>query len=149
MELTAGRGVDVILNSLAGEAIPMGLSCLAEFGRFVEIGKRDIYQNTRIPLWPLRRNASFHVVAMDAVFSGDEKLARQLLQEIAELVELGALSPLPFRSFPACRIDAAFRLMAQGKHIGKVVVAFPERVRSPAQRTACSQPLRSGSMVAT
>ena len=75
MELTAGRGVDVVLNSLAGEAIPMGLSCLAEFGRFIEIGKRDIYQNTRIPLWPMRRNASFHVVAMDAVFSGDEQLA--------------------------------------------------------------------------
>ena len=53
-------------------------------------------------------------------------LTRQLLEEIAELVEEGALSPLPFRSFPACRIDAAFRLMAQGKHIGKVVVAFPE-----------------------
>jgi NAD(P)-dependent dehydrogenase (short-subunit alcohol dehydrogenase family)/acyl carrier protein len=64
---------------------------------------------------------------MDAVFSGDEELARQLLEEIAELVEQGALSPLPFRSFPACRIDAAFRLMAQGKHVGKVVVAFPER----------------------
>ena len=127
MELTDRRGVDVVLNSLAAEAIPMGLSCLAEFGRFIEIGKRDIYQNTRIPLWPLRRNASFHVVAMDAVFSGDEELARQLLEEIAEMVEQGALSPLPFRSFPACRIDAAFRLMAQGKHVGKVVVAFPER----------------------
>ena len=126
LELTAGRGVDVILNSLAGEAIAMGLSCLAEFGRFVEIGKRDIYQNTRIPLWPMRRNASFHVVAMDAVFNGDEQLASQLLQEIAELVEGGELSPLPFRSFPACRVDAAFRLMAQGKHVGKVVVAFSE-----------------------
>ena len=126
MELTAGRGVDVVLNSLAGEAIPMGLSCLAEFGRFIEIGKRDIYQNTRIPLWPMRRNASFHVVAMDAVFSGDEQLASELLHEIAELVEVGALSPPPFRSFPACRVDAAFRLMAQGKHVGKVVVAFSE-----------------------
>src|SRR4029450_9716724 len=126
MDVTAGRGVDVVLNSLAGEAIPMGLSCLAEFGRFIEIGKRDIYQNTRIPLWPMRRNASFHVVAMDAVFSGDEQLASHLLQEIAELVEGGTISPLPFRSFPACRVDAAFRLMAQGKHVGKVVVAFSE-----------------------
>ena len=127
MELTGRRGVDVVLNSLAGEAIPMGLSCLAEFGRFIEIGKRDIYQNSRIPLWPLRRNASFHVVAMDAVFGGDEELTRQLLHEITEMVEQGALAPLPFRSFPACRVDAAFRLMAQGKHIGKVVVAFSER----------------------
>src|SRR6185436_6004860 len=59
MELTDRKGVDVVLNALAAEAIPMGLSCLAEFGRFIEIGKRDIYQNSRIPLWPLRRNASF------------------------------------------------------------------------------------------
>jgi acyl transferase domain-containing protein/NADPH:quinone reductase-like Zn-dependent oxidoreductase/NAD(P)-dependent dehydrogenase (short-subunit alcohol dehydrogenase family)/SAM-dependent methyltransferase/acyl carrier protein len=127
MELTGRRGVDVVLNSLAGEAIPMGLSCLAEFGRFIELGKRDIYQNSRIPLWPLRRNASFHVIAMDAVFGGDEELARQLLHEITEMIEQGALTPLPFRAFPACRVDAAFRLMAQGKHIGKVVVAFSER----------------------
>jgi len=126
LELTDRRGVDVVLNALAGEAIPMGLSCLAEFGRFIEIGKRDIYQNSRIPLWPLRRNASFHVVAMDAVFSGDESLTRNMLGEIAALVGKGKLTPLPFRSFAACRVDAAFRLMASGKHIGKVVVSFPE-----------------------
>jgi acyl transferase domain-containing protein/NADPH:quinone reductase-like Zn-dependent oxidoreductase/SAM-dependent methyltransferase/acyl carrier protein len=129
LELTGRRGVDVVLNALAGEAIPMGLSCLAEFGRFIEIGKRDIYQNTRIPLWPLRRNASFHVVAMDAVFAGDEALTRQMLEEISGLVESGALYPLPFRSFPASRVDSAFRLMAQGKHIGKIVVTFPETFR--------------------
>jgi NADPH:quinone reductase-like Zn-dependent oxidoreductase/acyl carrier protein len=126
MELTGRRGVDVVLNALAAEAIPMGLSCLAEFGRFIEIGKRDIYQNSRIPLWSLRRNASFHVVAMDAIFSGDEARSREMLNELVELVEKGALTPLPFHSFPASRIDAAFRLMASGKHIGKVVVSFPE-----------------------
>jgi NADPH:quinone reductase-like Zn-dependent oxidoreductase/acyl carrier protein len=126
MELTGRRGVDVVLNALAGEAIPMGLSCLAEFGRFIEIGKRDIYQNSRIPLWPLRNNASFHVVAMDAVFHGDEKLTRQMLEKLATLVEKGAITSLPFRAFPASRVDAAFRLMAGGKHIGKVVVSFPE-----------------------
>jgi acyl transferase domain-containing protein/NAD(P)-dependent dehydrogenase (short-subunit alcohol dehydrogenase family)/acyl carrier protein len=126
MRLTNNKGVDVVLNSLAGEAIPMGLACLAEFGRFIEIGKRDIYQNSRIPLWPLRANASFHVVAMDAVFNGDEELTRNLLAEVTARVEKGAFRPLPFRSFPACRIDAAFRLMAQGKHIGKIVVAFPK-----------------------
>ena len=125
LDLTDGKGVDVVLNALAGEAIPMGLSCLAEFGRFIEIGKRDIYQNTRIPLRPLRNNASFHVVAMDAVFHGDEELTREMLEEISALVEKGALRPLPFRAFPACRIDSAFRLMSGGKHIGKVVVAFP------------------------
>ena len=81
MELTDGAGVDVVLNALSAEAIPMGLSCLAQFGRFIEIGKRDIYQNSRIPLWPLRKNASFHVVAMDAIFSGDEARTRDLLEQ--------------------------------------------------------------------
>ncbi len=125
LELTGRKGVDVVLNALAGEAIPMGLSCLAEFGRFIEIGKRDIYQNTRIPLRPLRNNASFHVVAMDAVFHRDEELTRKMLADICKLVDKGALRPLPYRAFPAGRIDSAFRLMAGGKHIGKVVVAFP------------------------
>ncbi|MES2476327.1 MAG: SDR family NAD(P)-dependent oxidoreductase [Verrucomicrobiota bacterium] len=126
MELTAGRGVDVVLNALASEAIPMGLSCLAESGRFLEIGKRDIYMNSRIPLWGLRRNSSFHVIAMDAIFAGDEAKTRDLLAEVADLVDQGALTALPFRSFPASRIDAAFRLMAGGKHTGKVVVGFAD-----------------------
>ncbi len=78
-----------------------------------------------------------------------------MLGEIAGLVEKGALTPLPFRSFPACRIDAAFRLMASGKHIGKVVVAFPEAfvprrgeplaaaIRDQAGRLLISSPARS------
>ena len=124
MELTDRRGVDVVLNALASEAIPMGLSCLAEYGRFIEIGKRDIYQNSRLPLWSLRKNASFHVVAMDAVFAGDEELTRELLGQINDLVKERALTPLPYRTFPASRVDAAFRLMAGGKHTGKVVISF-------------------------
>ena len=126
MELTDGRGVDIVLNALAAEAIPMGLACLAEYGRFIEIGKRDIYQNSKLPMFALRRNASFHVVAMDAVFAGDEELTRELMGEITGLVEAGSLTPLPYRSFPSNRVDAAFRLMAAGKHTGKVVVSFAE-----------------------
>lgn len=126
LAITDGRGVDIVLNSMAAEAIPMGLSCLAPFGRFVEIGKRDIYQNSRLPMWPMRQNGSFHVVAMDAVFDGDADLTRQLLDDVAELVEKRALAPLPYRAFPASRVDGAFRLMAQGKHIGKVVISFAD-----------------------
>lgn len=126
MELTGGRGVDAVVNALAAEAIPMGLSCLAEFGRFIEIGKRDIYQNSKLPLWHLRKNASFHVVAMDAVFAGDGELTRRLLTEVTDLMRQGKLTPLPYRSFPSYRADAAFRLMAAGKHTGKVLLAFAD-----------------------
>ena len=125
-KLTGGRGVDAVLNALAAEAIPMGLSCLAEFGRFIEIGKRDIYQNSKLPMWHLRKNASFHVVAMDAVFAGDAALTRELMAEITALVAAGKLRPLLHRSFPANRLDAAFRLMAGGKHTGKVILNFAE-----------------------
>jgi len=124
--ITGGRGVDAVLNALAAEAIPMGLSCLAEFGRFIEIGKRDIYQNSKLPMWHLRKNASFHVVAMDAVFAGDAALTRELMAEITALVAAGKLRPLLHRSFPANRLDAAFRLMAGGKHTGKVILNFAE-----------------------
>ena len=113
MELTGRRGVDVVLNSLAGEAIPMGLSCLAEFGRFIEIGKRDIYQNSRIPLWPLRRNASFHVVAMDAVFSGDEELARATARGDRRIGRAGralaAAVPLVSRRAASTRLSGSWR----------------------------------------
>src|SRR5260370_28552562 len=114
MGLSGRVGGVGVLNALAAGGIPMGRLCLEGFGRFIEIGKRDIYQNARIPVWPVRRNASFHVVAMDAVFAGDQELTRKMLEEISGLVEIGALAPLPFRSFPACRVDSAFRLMAQG-----------------------------------
>jgi acyl transferase domain-containing protein/NADPH:quinone reductase-like Zn-dependent oxidoreductase/acyl carrier protein/SAM-dependent methyltransferase len=137
-EITDGKGVDIVLNSMAGEAIPMGLSCLAPFGRFVEIGKRDIYQNSRLPMWPMRQNGSFHVVAMDAVFDGDAALTGQLLDDVIELVDKGALHPLPYRAFPASRVDGAFRLMAQGKHIGKVVVSFADAL--VVRRAAAQEP---------
>ncbi|MFM7375835.1 MAG: SDR family NAD(P)-dependent oxidoreductase, partial [Chthoniobacterales bacterium] len=94
--------------------------------RFIEIGKRDIYQNSKLPMWHLRKNASFHVVAMDAVFAGDAALTKELMAEITALVAEGKLRPLLHRSFPANRLDAAFRLMAGGRHTGKVILNFAE-----------------------
>jgi len=102
--------------------------------------KRDIYQNSRLPLWSLRRNASFHVVAMDAVFAGDAEQTRELMAEISGLVEQGAprarFHSGPF--LPAASM-AAFRLMAGGKHTGKVVVAFSDAFCA---RVGASRPRR-------
>src|SRR5260221_3427077 len=68
---------------------------------------------------------------MEAFFSGDETLTRQMLAEISDLAEQPPLCAFRYGSFPACRVDAAFRLMAQGKHIGKVVVALPAAFLPP------------------
>src|SRR5262249_36924716 len=65
MRETNGEGVDVVLNSLAGEAIAAGLEVLREGGRFLEIGKQDIYRNARLGLFPFRRNITFSAIYLD------------------------------------------------------------------------------------
>jgi len=122
--LTAGRGVDVVLNSLAGEAIAQGLSILAPYGRFLEIGKRDIYQNSRIGLRPLRNNAAFHAIDLAQVVRDRPDWVALRLKRLRDLLEKGLLRPLPHRVFPSDQIAAAFREMAQARHVGKIVVSM-------------------------
>jgi len=120
---TKGRGVDLVLNSLAGDAIAKGLSALAPGGRFLEIGKRDIYANTAIGLRPLRNNVSMHVIDMGQILSGSRSEVQNLLQSVMKLFRSGALLPLPYSLLPFSRAAEAFRQMAQAKHIGKIVLS--------------------------
>ena len=91
LERTGGRGVDVILNSLAGEAIARGLAALADYGRFLEIGKRDIYQNARLGLQPFRKNLSFFAIDLDRVIRERPALLGALLRDIVRRVGEGEL----------------------------------------------------------
>ncbi len=93
MALTEGRGVDVILNSLAGEAIPRGLAILSDHGRFLEIGKRDIYQNARVGLAPFRRNLSFFAIDLDRMIRERPAVLGAILRRLAEDVQKGAALP--------------------------------------------------------
>ena len=87
LELTEGEGVDLVLNSLAGEAIDKSLSILRPFGRFIEIGKTDIYKNRKIGMRPLRKNISLFAVDLSQRFrSSEPDLARSLLTESAGAV---------------------------------------------------------------
>jgi acyl transferase domain-containing protein/aryl carrier-like protein len=124
---TGGRGVDVILNSLPGEAIASGLAALAEYGRFLEIGKRDIYENTRIGLQPFRNNLSFFAIDLDQVIRRRPAVLGTLLQDIVQRVRDGALEPLPHRAWPITEAIDAFRFMQQAKHIGKVVLSLGDQ----------------------
>lgn len=121
---TGGRGVDVVLNSLAGEAVRRNLDVLAPFGRFLELGKRDFYENTRIGLRPFRNNISYFGIDADQLLAGRPELARQLYGEMMALFNEGALRPLPQRVFEARDIVDAFRYMQQSRQIGKVVVTY-------------------------
>lgn len=126
-EYTAGKGVDIVLNSLAGQAMARSMDCLRPFGRFIELGKRDFYANTHLGLRPLRRNLSYFGVDIDQLIGEHRELARQLFGEVIRLMAGGELAPLPYRVFEPGHIADAFRLMQRAGHIGKVVVKAVDR----------------------
>lgn len=122
--LTDGEGIDVILNSLAGEAITRNLHVLKPFGRFLELGKRDFYENTHIGLRPFKDNISYFGIDADQLLLAKPALASKLFKEMMQLFHDGTFHPLPHRLFGAERIMDAFRYMQQSRHIGKIVVGF-------------------------
>jgi acyl transferase domain-containing protein/acyl carrier protein len=122
--LTAGAGVDIVLNSLAGEAITKGLAALKPFGRFLEIGKRDLYANSRIGLRPFRQNLSYFGIDADTLLVERADLARRLFAEVMALFAAGELHPLPFVALPVSRATEAFRMMQQSRHVGKIVITM-------------------------
>lgn len=124
MKITGGRGVDVVLNSLAGEAIAKSLSCLAPYGRFLEIGKRDIYQNSRMGLRPFSRNLSFFAIDLSQLLRDRPAFIAQMSGDLMRRFESGELVPLPHRSWPVTQAAGAFREMAQGRHTGKIVLSL-------------------------
>lgn len=121
---TGGEGVDVILNSLAGEAIRRNLKVLRPFGRFLELGKRDFFENTPIGLRPFKDNITYFGIDADQLLIARPELAGRLFREVMALFRSGVLTPLPIRVFPAERVVDAFRYMQQARQIGKVVVSF-------------------------
>ncbi|MDX9886290.1 SDR family NAD(P)-dependent oxidoreductase [Thauera sp.] len=121
---TNDEGVDVILNSLAGEAIRRNLRVLKPFGRFLELGKRDFFENTPIGLRPFKDNISYFGIDADQLLTARPTLAARMFGEMMELFREGVLSPLPYRVFHADRVVDAFRVMQQARHIGKVVVSL-------------------------
>ena len=124
MKSTGGRGVDAVLNSLAGEFIAKSLSVLAPFGRFLEIGKVDIYRRSRLELHALRQNIALFVIDLAQHLTLKHPVVVELLADLARSFDAGAYRPLPLTTFPVERAADAFRHMAQARHVGKVVLTF-------------------------
>jgi phthiocerol/phenolphthiocerol synthesis type-I polyketide synthase C len=123
-----GQGVDVVLNSLAGEAINRNFQVLKPFGRFLELGKRDFYENTKVGLRPFRNNISYFGIDADQLMLVRPELTRRLFAEIMALFADGVLHPLPYHTFEAEDIVDAFRYMQQARQIGKIVVTYPHGI---------------------
>lgn len=123
---TDGRGVDVVLNALPGDFITLGLRCLAPYGRFIEVGKRDVYADASVGLRAMRRNVSFHVVDVAALIDDKPLLVRRAMNAILEMLRSGDVPPLPVTAFPASGVEDAFRYFASGSHIGRIAVRLSD-----------------------
>ncbi len=139
--MTGGEGVDVVLNSLAGEAMVRSIDTLRPFGRFIELGKRDFYENSHIGLRPFRNNISYFGVDADQLMGARPDLTARLFGEVMHLFAEGVLHPLPYRAFPAEHAEDAFRYMQQARQIGKVLVTYPSGTPAPTRGVAAPAPL--------
>jgi phthiocerol/phenolphthiocerol synthesis type-I polyketide synthase C len=133
-------GVDVVLNSLAGEAMERSIGCLRVFGRFVELGKRDYVANTHVGLRSFRNNITYFGVDIGQLMVGKTNIVRKIYADLMRQFKSGVLTPLPYSEFHACDLPEAFYLMQHSSHIGKIVVKPPTRgsARRPSTHFAVS-----------
>ncbi|XP_045453923.1 fatty acid synthase-like [Melitaea cinxia] len=119
-EQTNGKGVDLILNSLSDEKLQASIRCLGYGGRFLEIGKFDVNNNTLIDMNSFRNEISFHGIMFDLNMH-DTEFAKTLRDLLFSGIETGVVRPLTYCTFEKDEMEKAFRYMAAGKHIGKIV----------------------------
>ncbi|BBY29753.1 type I polyketide synthase [Mycolicibacterium sediminis] len=122
---TDGYGVDVVLNSLPGAAQQAGLELLTFGGRFVEIGKRDIYGDTKMGLFPFRRNLSFYAVDLALLMLITPDTLRNLLEVVYRQIADGVLPPPQTTHYPLANAANAIRAMGAAEHTGKLVLDVP------------------------
>jgi mycoketide-CoA synthase len=122
----AGRGFDVVLNSLSGEFVDASAGLLAAGGRFLEMGKTDIRDADAMHA----AHPGISYRAFDLNDAGPDHHAH-LLGVLGELFESGRVAPLPVTGWDVRQARDAFRYLSQARHVGKVVLALP-RALDPA-----------------
>ena len=120
LSVTGGRGVDVVLNSLAGEFVDASLRLLVGGGRFIEMGKTDI----RDPQTVGEFHSGVRYRAFDLMEAGPVRI-QQMLAELRGLFEAGGLEGLPVKTWDVRCAPQAYRFVSQARHIGKVVLTMP------------------------
>jgi len=123
--MTNGRGVDVIINSLAGEALRTTWECIAPCGRFIETGKKDICSFGNLPMSPFSKNVTFAAVDLAYLYHNANHVIRDLMQAVMTLMKEKKITlPKPLEVYSGSQIEDAFRFMQSGKSKGKMVIEF-------------------------
>ncbi|KAF7881904.1 uncharacterized protein EAF02_006592 [Botrytis sinoallii] len=116
-------GVDVVLNSLSGDLLVDTWQCIAPFGRFLEIGKKDILANGNLPMLPFSRNASFHAIDLNEAQKYRPGLLMDLQKSITTLIfENKIQPPQPIHVYGIGEVEKAFRYLQSGKNSGKTII---------------------------
>jgi len=124
---TNGTGVDIILNTLTSEGFKeASLACLKPEGIFLEISKRNIYSYEELA--QIRKDVQYHIIAIDEMFVNEPDEVKQLLTTTASLLIAKQLKPPLLTTYPIASLLEAMKNMQQGKHIGKLVITFPESI---------------------
>lgn len=125
--VTGGRGVDCVLNSLAGELLRVSWGCLAAFGTFVELGLRDITDNMRLDMRPFSKSTTFTSINVIHLLEQGPDTVGEIFTEVFKLLHKGLLrTPYLMTIYPVGQVEDAFRTMLQGKHRGKMLLSFTE-----------------------
>ncbi|XP_022835183.1 fatty acid synthase-like isoform X1 [Spodoptera litura] len=138
---TNGKGVDMVLNSLSDDKLQASVRCLAFRGRFLEIGKFDITNNTSIAMYFLSKEITFHGIMLNYIFNLEPVIKKRFQDLCLRGIVNGAIKPLTYCSFKANEVENAYRYMAAGKHIGKVIIKIREEEQSNGQLRPVAMPI--------
>ena len=132
MRLTRGKGVDVLINSLAGEGLLEGWRCMSPMGRFVDVSKRDGAEDSMLPMLPFLNGASYISFQADVLAAVAKTKVQELLRKGASYVFDGkACCSKPITAYKISEAEHAFRAMQSGKIIGKIVMNLDDDCQVP------------------
>ncbi|PMB72945.1 Compactin diketide synthase mokB [Beauveria bassiana] len=124
MDRTGGRGVDLVLNSLAGDLLQASWRCVAKSGEMLEIGKRDMLEHGRLAMDMFQGNRTYRGIDLSAM---DEDEIIELMEQCSSPAFKESFKPIrPIRTFGPQQVSEALKYMQKGHHMGKLVVALPE-----------------------
>ncbi|KAJ3955142.1 hypothetical protein N0V92_008330 [Colletotrichum tropicale] len=130
MAATKGLGVDLVLNQLSGELLHASWQCVAEFGSFVELGRRDFLGHAKLAMDHFESNRTFCGVDLAHLWARKPRFVGDMLERVIDLWTQGHIEPYIASTFSAAEISQPFREMQQSQHIGKIVVKLPEEAES-------------------
>ncbi|KAH7316948.1 polyketide synthase-like protein [Stachybotrys elegans] len=127
---TGGRGVNVVVNSLVGDLMHATWRCLAPFGRFVEVGKRELVDAGKLEMDIVSRNTTFTAFDLTEMFFQDGDYHQNhlagLVKDVLELYRLKEIQPVPVTTFDVSDVSSAYRYFSSKDRIGKIVISLED-----------------------